>query len=506
MYNLLIVDDEDIIRNGLANTIDWAGMGFSVAGTASNGKEALILAEQFAPDVILADIRMPGMTGMELAAKIHEENPGIYIVILTGFDEFEYAKESIDYDVFSYLLKPYSNEKLAEVFAKLKSELDEKKNKEYISSKASQALLNGEFHTILTEGSISEDVLLFDRWLSEYKKLYLYIFVETDKRILDIFKKLDGEKVYTYAKKETEFWFVSEDSPGLLTRRLEGFRETGNYERSRYHALTTELYPGSINFQETCTGLRIKLKDLFFYCSAIWNINDACPLAGGEFKILSDFESAADKIFKAMATGSILNFDEIFNSELSRTKESYLLDKKEVMLKIKKDLDRMWRKVAEEGFLDDLQYGKMAVLLKQMDSISSIEEIYIRLSELLTEIFKSNGVKRVEISNSIVKQVVLIIKRSYMEDLTLDILAEELSITASYLSRLFKDKTGVNFKDYLKDFRINIAKNKLKHSDLKIYEIAEDIGYRDQAYFSDVFKKTVGCSPKEYRNRKGGMD
>lgn len=292
MYGLLIVDDEDIIRNGLANTINWISMGFHVVGTACNGGKALDMLDEFKPDVILADIRMPGLSGIELAKKIGEDYPEIYVIILTGFDQFEYAKEAIDYNVFSYLLKPYNKDNLHDVFSRLKKIIDKKRDVESISNIANQTLLN---------------------------------------------------------------------------------RELKHY---------------------------------------------------------------------------VDQFGELYTAE-----------------------------AIHEHFLT-----------------------------IIKESAESTGGNRIDTSNSIIKRALSIIQFRYMEDLSLDIITEELQVSSSYLSRLFKKETGVNFKDYLKNYRVNLAKYKLRNTTMKIYEIAEAVGYRDQAYFSDLFKKTVGCSPNKYKNRKHGVD
>ncbi|NSW89639.1 MAG: response regulator [Firmicutes bacterium] len=124
MYKLLIVEDEEIIRWGLRNEIKWEEIGFEVIGEAENGKVAFDLITRLAPDAILLDIKMPLMNGIEFMSRVNSINPKIKIVILSGYDKFEYAKQSIEYGVFSYLLKPTKEDEIKEVFCKLKKELD----------------------------------------------------------------------------------------------------------------------------------------------------------------------------------------------------------------------------------------------------------------------------------------------------------------------------------------------------------------------------------------------
>lgn len=128
-YKVLLVDDEEEVRNAIEQRINWEELGFEVIGKAQNGVKAMEIAEKLQPDVVITDIKMPYMNGLELARNLKEENPGVRILILTGFDEFEYAKEAVHLEIEEYILKPINANELSECLKRLKNVLDkEKKN------------------------------------------------------------------------------------------------------------------------------------------------------------------------------------------------------------------------------------------------------------------------------------------------------------------------------------------------------------------------------------------
>ena len=157
-YTVLLVDDEEEVIQVIMKKIDWEGLGFSVIGYANNGVKALEMVEEYQPDVVMTDIRMPYMDGMELAHRIREEFPGTKILIFTGFDEFEYAKEAVHLEVEEYILKPVNSVEMTKVFGQMKAKLDqeisEKRNAETLQRYylESLPLLQANFYTTLIEG------------------------------------------------------------------------------------------------------------------------------------------------------------------------------------------------------------------------------------------------------------------------------------------------------------------------------------------------------------------
>lgn len=172
-YSVLLVDDEEEVIQVIMKKIDWNALGFAVIGSASNGVRALEMAEKYQPDVVMTDIKMPYMDGLELARRLKKEMPTVRILLFTGFDEFEYAKEAVHLEVEEYILKPVNSQELTEVFGRLKKTLDqdreEKRSVEKLQTyyEESLPLLQANFFSSLIEGRIQEDEL--PRYLSDYR-------------------------------------------------------------------------------------------------------------------------------------------------------------------------------------------------------------------------------------------------------------------------------------------------------------------------------------------------
>ena len=164
-YTVLLVDDEEEVIQVIMKKIDWEALGFSVIGYAHNGVNALEMVEELQPDIVMTDIKMPYMDGMELANRIKTEFPASRILIFTGFDEFEYAKEAVHLEVEEYILKPVNAQELTRVFSQMKDKLDqefsEKRNTETLQRYylESLPLLQANFYSTLIEGRIREEEL-----------------------------------------------------------------------------------------------------------------------------------------------------------------------------------------------------------------------------------------------------------------------------------------------------------------------------------------------------------
>ena len=172
-YSVLLVDDEEEVTQVILQKIDWESLGFHIIGSATNGVKALEMAEKYQPDVVMTDIKMPYMDGLELSGRLKKEFPTIRILLFTGFDEFEYAKEAVHLEVEEYILKPINSAELMEVFVRLKETLDQDREEKRSVEKLqnyyleSLPLLQANFYSSLIEGRVSETDL--SKYLSDYR-------------------------------------------------------------------------------------------------------------------------------------------------------------------------------------------------------------------------------------------------------------------------------------------------------------------------------------------------
>lgn len=349
MFKMVIADDEKMIRDGLALTIPWAEIGIEVTGIASNGREAYQTACRTKPHIILTDIRMPKMNGLELTKRIRSEMPSTKIVLLSGYDEFSYAQEALKYGAWDYILKPVGAEELYQAFKKLIQTME------------------AEFDTELTGLTLKKELkLLMDHYLSA---LCLGDAAETGQTLQRMVLKMTSAQI----------------TPTQLKKVL---LELGD---------------------RTMDGLK---------------------------------------------------------------KQGFPLD----------DVLQTWHQSIGDG----LRY-----LTTTADLHHWLEQF---TDAVLEHVWQSNDSRH----HPAIKKAIAYIDAHYQEDLSLKAVAEQVYLSPSYFSHMFKKITGESFSDYLNQVRISQAKQLLAADLYKMYQVAEMVGYKDYKYFSSVFKKITGISPTDY--------
>ncbi|MDS0525135.1 response regulator [Clostridium sp. SHJSY1] len=402
MCRLFIVEDEEIIREGIEKNIDWKSNDVDIVGTAGNGRACIEKLELCMPEVILSDIKMPFMDGMELVEYLYEFYPQIKVVLLTAFDEFEYAKKALNYKVCQYIMKYEENEKI--LTAVLKA------GKEYkVSLSQMERVKQSE---VLLENKILRDLLFYDEKSEEIEKNLL----------------------------NSKINFLYDD-----------------------FFVTCILIKESKNMVE---GYNLLQKD-------IKNLN--C-----EFNLY--FCKAEQKLYV------ITNFDRK-NLDLFREfigKLDYLLRKEMHIFQLKAVVGQVYKGI--EG------------INKSYDEVNDVISLY-QVNHHFDKDEKIIIVNNNENTNKkTVKQIMDYINEHYQEkNICLDTIAKNVHLTPSYVSTLFKKEKSINISDYIIKIRIERAKYLLMTTDMKTYEISDEIGYVNSQYFSVLFKRNTGLSPTEYR-------
>ena len=332
LLSVFLVDDEKLIRDGMKKLLKWEENGFRICGEAANGRDALQAIRKNVPDIVLTDLRMPAMDGLTLAATLSQQVPSVAVVIITGYDEFEYAKEAVRSGVFDYLLKPVSQHELLDTMLRLKQKIQNRR--------------------------------------------VGYPF-EEEEQLLHAIRENDGEQAL----------------------------------------------------------------------------------------------QALDTMF------------ERFRSAMARQEEVY-----KICQKILTELDITYRSVR----------GPKAVAVKPDPAASaSVQELEAIMGEYVSKIFRFGGV---DSSDLLVEKLKRYLENHYQENISLKMLEDEFFFNASYISRIFKIKTGENYSDYLLKLRIHQAKHLLTTSSYSIRQISEMVGFGSSKYFSKVFKDMEGIQPITYRN------
>lgn len=525
-YTILLVDDEEEVIQAMMKKINWDELGFSVIGYACNGVKAMEMVEEFQPDVIMTDIKMPYMDGLELCNRIKAEYPAAKILFFTGFDEFEYAKEAIHLEVEEYILKPIHSAELKQVFTKLKQKLDleisEKRNVEILQKyyMESLPLIQADFYAALIEGRILEEEI--PKYLKDYQLSFpgpyfscLVIHTSSCQVPEDMNPLLLFTSVQKQAKEHlSDQWRAkcfSYLGNTILIAQLQTEAEisdlTDDCDRFCKYARRMIGAAVTIGIGQICQNI-LELSQS--YQSAreavsyrgIYGSSRAINMKEMETRKITGAGLANDadlsSLFKMIRFGSEEEIVEAADKYLGHTSvanrslQQYHIDMMEMV-------SALYRFSANHDVVIDEFCG-------------DIRKLYSRLLDMEPEVLRKWLIDRcilirktmISARNSSTKSFVFRAKEYVHnnygdEGLSLDCICEVLGVSNSYFSTIFKKETGYSFISYLTDYRMDQAAGLLIETNEKSYMIAKKVGYTDANYFSYVFKRKFGVSPSKYR-------
>ena len=536
MYRILLVDDEILVRDAIKENIDWKSLDCELVGDCENGKQASEFVKEHPVDIVLTDILMPYMDGMELSKFLHDNYPDVVIVIFSGFGEFEYAKKAIQYGVSEYLLKPVTAMELTGVINKMKEKVDQlrseknkmnkltensekyRKNAQVIRSKNMEALVNcttdvsKSIQRLAEMGidisAISYRVALFD--IDLYSGMY----------------ELDTEKQQESALMAFVLYNISDE---IVTREEAGFAyQEGN---NRVGILFQEKW--SRNFtektREICREIQEKTKEVMGFDVSMgigkWvkkpeelvqshnMAQDTLQyryLLGGN--LLIDMEEQpeeknlsikayVEKLPAALKAGKKENAEHILEQISSEIKEARV-DKSRACVYLQQII-RAADETCEDMVPDSKLFSKREALLQQVTEQNSFDSAVELVRNHIGEIFQTLSDANSSSGQRQARLALDYIQKNYMDpDLSLNSICSYLNISTSYFSTIFKDLTGETFTEVLIRTRMEKAKELLENTTMKNYEIAEKVGFADPHYFGISFKKMTGCTPTEYAREK----
>ena len=526
MLKVLLVDDEPFILQGLTVLIDWQKEGYEVAGTAANGEEALAFLMQNKVDLIIADIKMPVMTGLELLAKIKKENlSDAYFVILSGYADFEYAQEAIRYKCTEYILKPVETEELLSVLRRVtnmhhvveEKRKDDKRMEQAFLARNMIAVIQGKYDALNLEYiqkhiQLSEDVRYIEIQLDGLemseeltdedkrgyqRRLYQYCldYLEADGTHC-VFDVSGSEKIYdigfVFCKYMAEHKEMSEEEyldnfldyiKGLIQMpviMLVGKKVTDISKVAKSYSTACVLR----SFQGFC-----KKKEIYYYENEVQVKEKGIVLCK---KSLDTLLTAIEQNSPGeIVTGVDMLYQEM--QQMGITEEAMSLNINYMLFQLihlatsqDNDVDQgeILRIISESTFEEGIMRGSKA-----------------HLSRFACEYGEYLAQLRKKMSRGVLADIEREVKENYAENLTLKDLSEKYYVNAAYLGQLFRKKYEVSFKDYLNNYRMEKAAQLLVRTDKKIYEIAEEVGYRDLDYFVNRFIAAKGCTPAKFRKQ-----
>ena len=553
MLKIFLVEDEVVIRNGIKNNIPWEREGFIFAGEASDGELAYPLIKKEKPDILITDIKMPFMDGLELSRIVKKELPQIRIIILSGYNEFDYAKSAIDIGVTQYLLKPISSAKLLEAVKEVGALIEKEREQDRVleqyrkemnenllleRQKLWNALIANELST--AELLESGQKLGMDFTAPAYQVLLFKLMpgdASSDapsgqlrfeaQRIVPGQENTGGPRELIAASERiVEQVLTIDRSPEGWVFLIKGESEEDAEERlaqcvRQLQTLVAE-YPEIEYFGGIGTAVR-RFRDIrisyqeagkafagrfFTEPNQVIRPEDVARLHHrGDGKIdLSSMGSRraererVDRFLKNGTLEEVDNFLEEYFLDVGEQNFQSLLYRQYVVMDL-------YFSVAD--FLGNLEIRTEELPAEYRDineivaDSVSLQETKQRIGGLFTEAMKlrdSNSMKRY---NAVIEDARMFIRENYQrEDMSLNTVASQVNISPSYFSAIFSAQTGQTFVEYLTAVRLEKAKELLMCSSLRTAEIGYEVGYKDSHYFSYIFKKVVGCSPTEYKNRR----
>ena len=527
MIKLLIVDDEAEIRKGIKNKIQWEENGVIVCGEAENGLEAIEMINRLHPDILLVDIRMPVMNGLELIEYISSYNPDIKSVILSGHDDFSYAQKALKLGARDYLLKPCMPAQILETVLKVKAEIEsfnttrEMLDKMKVQLNEALPLLKEKLLTRLVKGEIND--LQYIREKFELFKVNLDVknaavaLIRMDEMQL-IAKNYGSEDIelMKFAIKN----IIEEILSGII--KCEVFENNDDVAVMLNTGNSAEIMPFLNKIKDSIknklglcvsVGIGNSYEDLenvhLSYIEAVKAVETRFFLGEDIVVCYSDIQDMDKEespypikeekiILDSLSSGNIdkleANLNRFFDNLLSGTYSKGSHIKSALALHLS-----LYHYCIEKGINTDEVFGQGFSRLDELLKLNSLERLKTMLLNDIKSIVEYSAAKKK--SNMLVDLAVKYIDKNYSADLSLETVAKEVFITPTYLSFLFKQCLGISFVDYLNKTRITKSCELLKDLRMKTYEISSSVGYKDEKYFSFVFKKYMGITPTQYREQ-----
>lgn len=529
MNRVLIVDDESIIREGL-RSFPWKQYGCRLIGEAEDGEEGLLLTETLQPDIVVCDIKMPGMDGITLAKKIQESHPDTGIILLTGYEEFSYAKAAMQAGIRDYILKPTDSEALGASLCRLGAMLDTRKEKRlyyekmehhlarvqpFLQARLVDDLLGGRY---LSEETAKEALALYDIEEGLYLVVSVYAFPDEagelaepkDRQLFylaveniccEIFAHSAREAIGNGPSSKMIYLLVFGPNSGLKNSVLTVVRACEKAQQAVKRFLNDSISFGIsrparqlMDLREAGEQAQTALDHSFFIGKdSIVSFDDLNLHVQEEWILPGQSEYARSLVQSGDENGIQYFFDELRLLLHNKAGGNIQQIKSQIIL------FTLYAVHSTMGISTCQENTEELCFLQKALECPTRHQL-LELS--FQEISRAARQKREENSNrcnDIAMQMEQYIRAHYAEDLSLDLLAEHFYLSTAYISRLLKKRTGRGFLEILTDIRMEQAKWLLSSGNYRVHQVAEMVGYRDFSYFIQVFRKRYGITPNDYK-------
>lgn len=526
MLRIMIADDEYLVIESFKHIVARYTENVEIVGTASSGREAIELAESLRPDLIFMDIRMPGINGMEAIRSIRETNKSTQFVIISAYEQFNFAREGIGLGVLEYLTKPFGREQIVELIERVRKQLDEKRqalNREVVLKERFNKVLpfieNQLIYSYLYHGVKFEEIEfyedLFGINLSEGYIVTVVSNSEVTGNIEDSLSySLDRQKLFNDFVYEVKSHLRGLAGPPFLDRvvvfiPVDSVRNSYDVRNESIEVLcnisdlinsrVSVPYQIGIGKIYPIKQMHTSYKEALAACNLapterVVHIEDVTTAEDGRIAYNVNYKERLAAYYLKGDSSSLSHLIDEFMCELLEQTDSIQHIKAKMMeliFSVKKADPR-------KDFGTDREDDQF--LHKFIDS-GSVNDLKKILYEYLISEMQENASKKESTHHGVITKAMAFIEENYSNNISLNDVAEAINMSYFYFSRLFKESTGKSFSDYLTEFRIDKSIELMKDDELSIKQISYDIGYNDPNYFSKIFKKLKGITPTDYRGR-----
>lgn len=535
MYKLLVVDDEYYIRDCVTTIIDWNSIGIEIIGTAIDGEDARQKVELLAPDIVITDIRMDKVDGLDFADALRRDYPFIKVIIMSGYDDFDYIKKALEIKVFTYLLKPMRPDELVEAVQNVIKAIEEEKKlvdriqKMELEIDRDRYLLIDRFISDLMKGNhgSNEDIQASMTFLNIIlQKSYYCCIIISIVNYYEILKDLGLKKLHgtMFSIKELlnnilsdyEIWALIGDDGNLKSIIGSDLFIQGAVNHKLITALEqvtayiAELLGISVSI--SIGGVYQDLLELSKSYEEALLVAEHNTLAGGPGIVhINDLSSHSEARYIYPAAKEELLFRNLLNSteerlaslikELFHDMVSQICSRDRMRIDILGLIGKITRKAMDMGIdMYSLYNHKLLDPYNAFERYNTNEQIENWLVNIIVKTVDAIKKKQGTQLKSVIIKANRFLQENYANpNLTLEVISDNLFLNPAYFSRLYKKETGENYVDALIRIRMEKAKILLRETNKKITDISESVGYPVPKYFYAIFKKYTGLTPLEFR-------
>lgn len=500
MYKLFIVDDEKVVIDGLLSVVDWHEHQVEVVGTAMDGNSAYDLIVEAKPNIVMADIRMPGLNGLDLIQKVKSVIPDTVFIIISGYTQFAYAKRAIELEAIDYLTKPIELDEIIATVKRAIEKYDQLRERKEAASQLEQ------YRSQVEEKHLLHSLFGYplDQILEGYKSCSVHVTdcksQSTDK-LIEMVKLLGSQgehhRIFSYGMEDhlvtIYFSYGNSEQDSVFLGKL----------KSVYKNILTSPITGISSTYKEITSLQqlykealeafhvgLYLQQEVTHYRDLENMNDT--IGSSMMKRIDQFflERKLDLSSSESLIDELLSYS--IQENLTPMKSKYLCFKliNHVFEYVHQEFD-----INVETVLQEEKY----LIFKQLNQLRTMEEHKVWLLEKIGKLLDYLSDNQMSQKDKLLYEVKNYLKENFAQTIGLDEIAGKFHISPAYLSSLFSKNMGVTLFEYIINMRMEKAKELLRTTNYKISDISQQVGYENQRYFNQVFKKNIGTTPGNYR-------